>query len=79
MKRNEAERIIAELNVILKDTPLAKAVEDARFEQLQQQLKASDWRMVIDEFQVVDGAAYGRARLVVKDSTDWKRISGKML
>ena len=74
MKRNEAEQIVAELNAILRDLPLAKAVANARFEQLQRQLKASDWRTVIDEFQVIDGAAYGKARLVSADSEDWKRI-----
>ena len=42
MKRDEAEQIVAELNAILRDLPLAKAVEDARFEQLQEQIKASD-------------------------------------
>ena len=74
MKRNEAVQIVAELNAILRDLPLAKAVEDARFEQLQRQLKASDWRTVIDEFKIIDGPAYGRARLVSADSEDWKRI-----
>ena len=74
MKRNEAEQIVAKLNAILKDLPLARAVEDARFEQLQRQLKESEWRTVIDEFQVSDGVAYGRARLVGADSEDWKRI-----
>ena len=74
MKRDGAEQIVAELNAILRGLPLSKAVEDARFEQLQRQLKASDWRMVIDEFQVIDGAAYGKARLVGADSEDWKRI-----
>ena len=74
MKRDEAERIVAELNAILRDLPLSKAVEDARFEQLQRQLKESEWRTVIDEFQITDGAAYGKARLVGADSEDWKRI-----
>ena len=74
MKRNEAEQIVAKLNAILKDLPLAKAVEDARFEQLQRQLKESEWRTVIDEFQITDGAAYGKARLVSADSDDWKRM-----
>ena len=77
MKRNEAEQIVVELNAILGNLPLAKAVENARFEQLQQQMKASDWRTVIDEFQVIDGAAYGKARLVGADSEDWKRICCK--
>ena len=74
MKRDEAEQIVAELNAILRDLPLSKAVEDARFEQLQRQLNASDWRTVIDELRVIDGAAYGKARLVSADSEDWKRI-----
>ena len=74
MKRDEAEQIVAELNAILKNQPLAKAVEDSRFEGLQRRLKESEWRTIIDEFQIVDGKAYGKARLVSTDSEDWKRI-----
>lgn len=70
MKLNEAEQIVVELNAILRDLPLAKAVEDARFEQLQRQLKASEWRTVIDEFKIVDGVVFGKARLAGKASPD---------
>ena len=34
MKWSEAEKIFGELNEILKEKPLAKAVEDSRFETL---------------------------------------------
>lgn len=75
MKRNEAEQIVAELNEILKIIPVGNVVYDARFEQLQRRLMSSEWRTVIDEFQIIDGAAYGMARLVSADSEDWKRVA----
>ena len=68
-----------ELNAILMNQPLAKAVEDARFEGLQQRLKKSEWRTIIDEFQIVDGNAYGKARLVDKDSMEAMAIYGRSL
>ena len=68
-----------ELNAILMNQPLAKAVEDSRFEGLQQRLKKSEWRTIIDEFQIVDGNAYGKARLVDKDSMEAMAIYGRSL
>lgn len=68
-----------ELNAILMNQPLAKAVEDSRFEGLQQRLKNSEWRTIIDEFQIVDGNAYGKARLVDKDSMEAMAIYGRSL
>lgn len=46
------------------------AVEDPEFERLQQLLRASEWRTVVDEFQIVGDVPYGKARLVRKDSAD---------
>ena len=68
-----------ELNAILMNQPLAKAVEDSRFEGLQQRLKKSEWRTIIDEFQIVDGNAYCKARLVDKDSMEAMAIYGRSL
>ena len=68
-----------ELNAILMNQPLAKAVEDSRFEGLQRRLKKSEWRTIIDEFQIVDGNAYGKARLVDKDSMEAMAIYGRSL
>lgn len=68
-----------ELNAILMNQPLVKAVEDSRFEGLQRRLKKSEWRTIIDEFQIVDGNAYGKARLVDKDSMEAKAIYGRSL
>lgn len=79
MKWSEAEKILGELNEILEEKPLAKAVEDSRFETLQQRLKESEWRTIIDEFQFVDGAAYGKARLVEKDSMEAMAIYGRSM
>lgn len=79
MNKLQAEKIVEELNAILMNRPLAKAVEDSRFEGLQQRLKESEWRMIIDEFQIVDGKAYGKARLVEKDSMEAMAIYGRNL
>lgn len=79
MKRSEAEKILGELNEILGEKPLAKAVEDSRFETLQQRLKESGRRTIIDEFQIADGKAYGKARLVEKDSMEAMAIYGRSL
>lgn len=79
MNKLQAEKIVEELNAILMNQPLAKAVEDSRFETLQQRLKKSEWRTIIDEFQIVDGNAYGKARLVDKDSMEAKAIYGRSL
>ena len=77
MNKLQAEKIVEELNAILMNQPLAKAVEDSRFEGLQQRLKKSEWRTIIDEFQIVDGKAYGKARLVEKDSMEAMAIYGR--
>ena len=77
MKKLQAEQILGELNEILEEKPLAKAVEDSRFETLQQRLKESEWRTIIGKFQIVDGNAYGKARLVDKDSMEAKAIYGR--
>ena len=77
MNKLQAEKIVEELNAILMNQPLAKAVEDSRFEGLQQRLKESEWRTIIDEFQIVDGKAYGKSRLVEKDSTEAMAIYGR--
>lgn len=79
MNKLQAEKIVEELNAILMNQPLAKAVEDSRFEGLQQKLKESEWRTIIDEFQIVDGKAYGKARLVEKDSMEAMAIYGRNL
>lgn len=79
MNKLQAEKIVEELNAILMNQPLAKAVEDSRFEGLQQRLKKSEWRTIIDEFQIVDGKAYGKARLVEKDSMEAMAIYGRNL
>ena len=79
MNKLQAEKIVEELNAILMNQPLAKAVEDSRFEGLQQRLKESEWRTIIDEFQIVDGKAYGKARLVEKDSMEAMAIYGRNL
>lgn len=79
MNKLQAEKIVEELNAILMNQPLAKAVEDSRFETLQQRLKKSEWRTIIDKFQIVDGNAYGKARLVDKDSMEAKAIYGRSL
>lgn len=79
MNKLQAEKIVEELNAILMNRPLAKAVEDSRFEGLQQKLKESEWRTIIDEFQIVDGKAYGKARLVEKDSMEAMAIYGRNL
>ena len=79
MNKLQAEKIVEELNAILMNQPLAKAVEDSRFEVLQQRLKESEWRTIIDEFQIVDGKAYGRARLVDIKSAEAKAIYGSGL
>jgi len=73
----EALHILDEINTIYKVKPLAKAVEDPRFERLQLRLRESEWRTVVDEFWVVDGVPYGKARLVRKDSADCVSIYGK--
>ena len=79
MNKLQAEKILGELNEILKEEPLAKAVEDSRFETLQQRLKETEWRTIIDEFQFVDGKAHGKARLVEKDSMEAMAIYGRSL
>lgn len=79
MNKLQAEKIVEELNAILMNQPLAKAVEDSRFEGLQQRLKKSEWRTITDEFQIVDGNAYGKARLVDKDSMEAMAIYGRSL
>ena len=79
MNKLQAGKIVEELNAILMNQPLAKAVEDSRFEGLQQRLKNSEWRTIIDEFQIVDGKAYGKARLVEKDSMEAMAIYGRSL
>ena len=79
MNKLQAEKIVEELNAILMNQPLVKAVEDSRFEGLQQRLKESEWRTILDEFQIVDGKAYGKARLVDKDSMEAKAIYGRNL
>ena len=79
MNKLQAGKIVEELNAILMNQPLAKAVEDSRFEGLQRRLKKSEWRTIIDEFQFVDGNAYGKARLVEKDSMEAMAIYGRSL
>ena len=79
MNKLQAGKIVEELNAILMNQPLAKAVEDSRFEGLQRRLKKSEWRTIIDEFQIVDGNAYGKARLVDKDSMEAMAIYGRSL
>jgi len=77
MKVSEAKKIVEGINEIYKDKPLAKAVEDPEFERLQQLLRASEWRTVVDEFQIVGGVPYGKTRLVRKDSPDCIAIYGR--
>ena len=79
MNKLQAGKIVEELNAILMNQPLAKAVEDSRFEGLQRRLKKSERRTIIDEFQIVDGNAYGKARLVDKDSMEAMAIYGRSL
>jgi len=77
MKESEARKVVDGINEIYKAMPLAKAVENPEFERLQQLLRASEWRTVVDEFQIVGDVPYGKARLVRKDSPDCIAIYGR--
>jgi len=70
MKESEATKIVDEINEILKVKPLAKAVEDPEFDRLQQLLRTSEWRTVVDKFQIVGGVPYGNARLARKNGNE---------
>jgi len=70
MKELEAKKIVDEINEILKVKPLAKAVEDPEFDRLQQLLRTSEWRTVVDEFQIAGGVPYGNARLARKNDIE---------
>jgi len=63
MKREEAERLVAQINDILKGLPLPKAVFLPQFMDLRERFRGTRWYAMIDEFQMRGRAVYGRARL----------------
>jgi len=78
MKESQAKKIVDEINGILKAKPLTKAVEDSGFERLQQILRTSEWRTIVDEFQIVGGVPYGNARLARKNDIEGSFSKGKI-